>query len=247
MDFVNGLIVLCNFVMVPATAYGGQLALGALGLTLIHRVLRFQHFAHGDMMAFGTMVTILVTWVLQGAGVTVGPLPTALLALPAGIGATALLALGADRAVYRFYRRRKASPILMVVVSAGVMFVLNGLVRLVIGPGDRRFADGERFIVRAREFKEMTGLPEGITVSVPQVLTLAATITALAGLHWFLARTRTGKSMRAYADNPDLAFASGIDSERVVMVVWVIAAGLATLAGVLYGLDKSFKPLTYFS
>jgi len=52
--------------------------------------------------------------------------------------------------------------------------------------------------------------------------------------------------MRAYADNEDLALLSGINPERVVAVIWIIVAALATIAGVLYGLDKSFKPFTYF-
>ncbi len=57
----------------------------------------FSNFAHGDTMAFGTMVTILATWGLQAMGVSFGPLPTALLALPIGIAVTALLLLGTDR------------------------------------------------------------------------------------------------------------------------------------------------------
>jgi len=65
-------------------------------------------------------------------------------------------------------------------------------------------------------------------------------------LFWFLNRTRTGKSMRAYSDNEDLALLSGIDPERVVLYTWIIVAALATIAGTLYGLDKSFKPFTYF-
>jgi branched-chain amino acid transport system permease protein len=60
-----------------------QLALGALGVTLIYGILRFSNFAHGDTMAFGTMVTILFTWGCR-AGMSLGPLPTALLALPVG-------------------------------------------------------------------------------------------------------------------------------------------------------------------
>ena len=51
MDFINGLVVLMNFVLIPATAYGAQLALGALGVTLIYGILRFSNFAHGDTMA----------------------------------------------------------------------------------------------------------------------------------------------------------------------------------------------------
>ena len=73
MDFLNALVTLMNFVIIPATAYGAQLALGALGVTLIYGILRFSNFAHGDTMAFGTMIVILCTWGLQAAGVSLGP------------------------------------------------------------------------------------------------------------------------------------------------------------------------------
>ena len=62
---------------------------------------------------------------------------------------------------------------------------------------------------------------------------------------WFLNRTLTGKAMRAYSDNEDLALLSGINPERVVLIAWIITGALATIAGTLYGLDKSFKPFTY--
>ncbi|MHC0052911.1 branched-chain amino acid ABC transporter permease [Actibacterium sp. D379-3] len=246
MDFLNAIVALANFVIIPATAYGAQLALGALGVTLIYGILRFSNFAHGDTMAFGTMVTILVTWGLQGAGVSLGPLPTALLALPMGIAATALLLLGTDRVVYRFYRRQKAAPVILVIVSVGVMFILNGLTRFIIGPNDQNFTDGERFIVSARTFKAMTGLDEGLAIRTTQGITVITAVIVVAWLFWFLGRTRTGKSMRAFSDNEDLALLSGINPERVVAITWIIVAALATIAGVLYGLDKSFKPFTYF-
>ena len=246
MDILNAFVLLANFVIVPALAYGSQLALGALGVTLIYGILRFSNFAHGDTMAFGTMVTILVTWWFWSMGISAGPLPTALLALPFGIAATALLVLATDRAVYRFYRRVKAKPVIFVIASLGVMFILNGIVRFIIGPDDRNFTDGERFLVTAREFRHMTGLREGLAIKTTQALTVVIAILVVIALFWFLNRTRTGKSMRAYSDNEDLALLSGIDPERVVVITWVIAAGLATIAGVLYGLDKSFKPFTYF-
>nr|WP_282563234.1 branched-chain amino acid ABC transporter permease [Gymnodinialimonas phycosphaerae] len=235
-----------NFVIVPATAYGAQLALGALGVTLIYGILRFSNFAHGDTMAFGTMVTIFGTWGLQAAGVSFGPLPTALLALPLGIAVTALLMIGTDRVVYRFYRQQRAKPVIFVIASLGVMFIMNGIVRFFIGVDDQRFADGERFIIRARDFREMTGLDEGLAFRTTQGITIVVAIIAVVLLFWFLNRTRTGKSMRAFSDNEDLALLSGINPDRVVLVTWIIVAALATTAGVLYGLDKSFKPFTYF-
>ena len=246
MDLLNALVVLLNFVIIPATAYGSQLALGALGVTLIYGILRFSNFAHGDTMAFGAMVAILVTWLFQAAGISIQPLPTALLALPFAIAATAAMMLLTDRWVYRFYRRHKARPIVLVMASLGVMFVLNGIVRVIVGPDERQFNDGARFIIDAKNFKEMTGLAEGLAFRASQGITIGVTLIAVIALFWFLNRTRTGKSMRAYSDNEDLALLSGINPEKVVRVTWIIAAILATTAGVLYGLDKAFKPFTYF-
>ncbi|WP_192966589.1 branched-chain amino acid ABC transporter permease [Phycobacter azelaicus] len=246
MELLNALVAFTNFVGVPAIAYGSQLAIGALGVTLVYSVLRFSNFAHGDTMAFGTMVTILFTWWFQSMGISFGPLPTALLALPLGIAVTMLLVLITDRTVYSFYREQKAKPVVFVMVSLGVMFMMNGLVRFIIGPGDQRFSDGERFIIKARAFKKMTGLDEGLAIKTSQGITVVTAIVVVALLFWFLNKTRTGKSMRAYSDNEDLALLSGINPERVVMYTWLIVATLATIAGVLYGLDKSFKPFTYF-
>ena len=246
MDFLNALVALANYVLIPGAAYGAQLAIGALGVTLIYGILRFSNFAHGDTMAFGTMVTILVTWLFQSIGISFGPLPTALLALPFGILATVALVLLTDRVVYRFYRKQKAAPVILVIVSIGVMFIMNALVRFAIGVNDQDFNDGARFVIDARSFKEATGLAEGLALRTTQVITIVTAVVVVAALFWFLNKTRSGKSMRAYSDNEDLALLSGINPERVVAITWIIAATLATIAGVLYGLDKSFKPFTYY-
>ena len=246
MDLLNAIVALANFVLIPATAYGAQLALGALGVTIIYGILRFSNFAHGDTMAFGTATVILVTWGFQAMGIGLGPLPTALLALPVGIALTSLLILGTDRAVYRFYRKQKAAPVILVIVSMGVMFIMNGLTRFLIGVDEINFDDGTRFLINARDFKEATGLAEGLALRSTQVITVVTAVLVVAVLFWFLNRTRTGKSMRAFSDNEDLALLSGINPERVVAYAWLIATALATIAGTLYGLDKTFKVFNYF-
>jgi branched-chain amino acid transport system permease protein len=247
IDIINALVLLSNFVLLPAITYGSQLALAALGVTLIYAVLRFSNFAHGDLMSFGTMVTILITWWLQSIGITGGIMPTALIALPFGILITALLCLLIDQSVYKFYRKQKSVPVVFMIVSVGVMFTLNALVRFIIGPDDRRFFDGEKFIIKAVEFKNLTGLDEGLAIKSTQVITIIVAIITMIILFWFLQKSKTGKSMRAFSNNEDLALLSGINPDRVVMYTWIIVGALATIAGVLYGLDKSFKPYTYFS
>jgi|TARA_B100002003_G_scaffold127350_1_gene117636 branched-chain amino acid transport system permease protein len=247
MDFLNAIILLLNYIFVPALAYGSQLALGAIFVTLIYGILRFANFATGDMMSFGTMFAILFTWYFQSFGISLGVLPTALIAIPFAIIFMILYMLIIDKFVFSYYRIKKSPPVMLAMVSIGVMFVTQAIVRIIIGPFDRRFFDGEKFILKANEFKEITGLNEGLTIKSTQVLTIFVTIIIVSILFWFLNKTKTGKSMRAYSDNEDLALLSGIDPKRVVMITWIIAGIIATIGGVLYGLDKSFKPFTYFN
>ena len=246
-DILNALVILANFIVVPAMAYGSQLALGALGITMIYSILRFSNFAHGELMSFGAMTTILVTWALQSADISLGILPTALLGIPVAIAVTVVLALTIDKTVYQYYRRIRAEPVTLLIVSIGVMFLISGLIRFIIGPGDRVFTDGQRFLLKARAFKQMTGLNEGLAIKMTQGITVATAIVLVVLVFWFLNKTRTGKSMRAYSDNEDLALLSGINPERVLLITWVITAALAAVAGTLYGLDKSYKPFTYLS
>ncbi len=224
MELLNAVILLLNYTVIPAITYGSQLALGAIFVTLIYGVLRFANFATGDMMSFGTMFAVLLTYYFQSVGIGIGFLPTALLTLP-----LAILAM------------------ILYMVSVGVMFVTQAIIRIIIGPFDRRFMDGEKFILKASEFKEMTGLSEGLTIKSTQAITLVVTIILVSTLFWFLNKTKTGTSMRAYSDNEDLALLSGIDPKKVVMITWIIAGFLATVGGVLYGLDKSYKPFVYFN
>ncbi len=149
--------------------------------------------------------------------------------------------------MYRFYRARRVTPVIMVMVSLGVMFVMNGIVRLIIGFEDVVFADGERFRRQRRRFRfrEATAWTKAWP-SAPA----RRSRWSRQPWPWLRCsgseRTRTGKSMRAYSDNEDLALLSGINPDRVVAVTWIIVAALATIAGTLYGLDKSFKAFTYF-
>ena len=246
MDFLNAIVLLSNYVFIPSLVYGSQLALGALGVTIVFGIMRFANFAHGEMMSFATVSTIFITWWFQSIGLTAGILPTALLALPFGIIITGLLVLAPERSVFSYYRQRKSKPVIFVIASVGVMFVLNGFVRLFIGTDEIIFMDGLKFLIKAGEFKKWLGLKEGLALKQTQVLTVLLAILAVTWLFWFLQKTKMGKAMRAFSDNEDLALLSGIEPEKVVRATWFISAVLITLAGVLYGLDKSYKPLIYF-
>jgi len=245
IDVFNAVVVLLNYIVIPGLSYGSQLALGALGVSFIYGILRFANFSHGEFMSFGAMITILFTWLFQSYGITLGFLPTALLAIPFAVVATILLSIATNRIIFRYYRIQKSAPVVIAMASIGVMFVINAVVRIIIGPNDIKFFDGQKFIIKAKQFKLITGLNEGLAIKSTQVITILITIILLSFIFWFLQKTKTGKSMRAFSDNEDLALLSGINPERVVFITWLIVGTLACVAGALYGLDKSYKPFTY--
>ena len=247
IDFINSIIVLLNFIIIPGISYGSQLALGALGVTFVYAILRFANFAHGEIMSFGAMITILFTWFFQSQNIGLGILPTALLALPIGIIATIILCIISDKFVFQYYRYQKSVPVVLAMVSIGLMFVINAIIRIIIGTETIKFSDGQKFIMKAKEFKVMTGLNEGLALKSSQVITILITILLLSFTFWFLQKTKTGKSMRAFSDNEDLALLSGINPDRVVLTTWIIVGVLACVAGTLYGLDKNYKPLIYLN
>ena len=156
MDILNALILLLNYIFIPALTYGSQLALGAIFVTLIYGILRFANFATGDMMSFGTMITILFTWYFQSLGISLGVLPTALIAIPFGILFMIIYMLSIDKFVFKYYRVNKSPPVQLAMVSIGVMFVTQAVVRIVIGPSDQRFFDGEKFIIKAVSYTHLT-------------------------------------------------------------------------------------------
>ncbi len=246
IDIINAFALLTNFVLLPALSYGSQLALGALAVTLVYSILRFSNFAQGDSMAFGTMIVILVSGYMIGKGWTISGFPTALLAIPFAIIGTSIYMLIMDRLVYRHYRRIKIKQsIVGITASIGVMFITGGIVRFVLGASAQRFGDGERFIFSVREFKAFTGLEQGIALKTSQFLTVTLAILLVSFLFYFLQKTKTGKAMRAYSDNKELALLSGIDPDKVVQITWLLVAALTTIAGTLYGLDKGFAPQQY--
>jgi len=247
IDFLNSIIVLLNFIIIPGISYGSQLALGALGVTFVYAILRFANFAHGEIMSFGAMITILFTWFFQSQNIGLGILPTALLALPIGIIATIILCIISDKFVFQYYRYQKSVPVVLAMVSIGVMFVVNAIIRIIIGTETIKFSDGQKFIMKAKQFKIMTGLNEGLALKSSQVITILITIFLLTFTFWFLQKTKTGKSMRAFSDNEDLALLSGINPDKVVFITWIIVGVLACVAGTLYGLDKSYKPIIYLN
>ena len=259
-DALNAAVYLLNKGLLNAAKVGSIYALGAVGITLVFGILRFAHFAHGDMMTFGALAALAGTALARYAGVNTEPIPTGLLALPLAALATVLLALLIDRSVYAHFRARRSAPIVFVMASIGVTFMLQGVIRLIGGTGDRQFfftivENGERLRESKARFvigfdwlrDHLEGFSQKVVVTMPQVMLFLFTLIALVGLHRFLTRTRMGKAMRAVSDNEELARVSGIDVSQVVRMTWIIAGTLAAIAGTLLAMDTQYKPILAFN
>ena len=219
---------------------GSIIALGAIGLTLLYGILRFAHFAHGDLMTLGAyLVLLLNVELLPAAGIPErrwGPLSFGwrmLGSLVVSMGVTALVALVIDRLLYAPLRSRKSSPVILAMASLGMALILRSLIYIIWGP---------QFLFYSQELRPAWELPLGVRLKPDQVCILVLALVLVLLLYLFLQRTRLGKAMRATADNPQLAWVCGIDTGRVTAWTWVIGAALASAAGVLYGLDAQLRP-----
>lgn len=237
MDIV---VFIINKVFVSGLVIGSIYALGAVGVTLVAGILRFSHFAHGDVMTMGAFVSFVLAGLLASTGLGL-PIATGIVVLPLSMLLTAILVYGFDLAFYRPLRRRGARPITLLIASIGVTMMLQGLLRLFAGTATRTFFENEPKVIYRFDMSWL-GAARPVTLTQPQVALILLTLVAVLALHFFLSRSRLGKAMRAMADNADLAQVSGINTQLVVRTTWLIAGALACLAGTMLALDVQLKP-----
>ncbi|WP_029066348.1 branched-chain amino acid ABC transporter permease [Labrenzia sp. DG1229] len=211
-----------NFYLFPALTIGSIYALGAVGISMIFGILRFAHFAHGDLMTLGTYGILAAAALMP-----VNPL----LLVPFGMALTVFAALFVDRF---FYRPLRDLPTIYTVISSfGIALVFRSLIQLVWGSENQVLVAGVR---------PPLILFDTFRVSVLHLQAIVTTAVIAVLLHFFLTATRTGRSMRAVADDPELAEVSGLDTAKVVRWTWIIGAALAAVAGAFAALNTSAHP-----
>lgn len=206
-----------NFYLIPGLVLGSIYALGAVGVSLIFAVLRFAHFAHGDIMTLGAYLALTL---VMGLGIT------AWAALPFAMIGAALVCIVIDRLFYRPLRER--SPVMLLIASFGVALMVRSLVQLIWTPLPEVYVRGIQ--------KPL--IWEGLRIAERHIYIVLITVLLIFLLHLFLTRTKPGKAMRALSDDADLAKISGIDTERITMWMWVMGGMLAGAGGVFLGIDS---------
>ncbi|WP_088894158.1 branched-chain amino acid ABC transporter permease [Leptolyngbya ohadii] len=208
--------------LVNGIAVGSIIALAAVGLTLTYGILRLANFAHGDIMTLGAYLTLVFN--LSGMNIW--------LSILLGAGLTIAVALLTEKLLWSPMRSKRASSTTLIIISIGLaLFLRNGII-LIWGGANQSY---NLPVVSALDFF-------GLRIAQNRLLVVGLTILVILGLHYLLQKTKTGKAMRAVADNVDLARVSGINVDQVVIWTWVIAAGLTAIGGGMYGLVTAVRP-----
>jgi branched-chain amino acid transport system permease protein len=196
------------------------IAITSIGLSLIFGTTGLVNFAHGELVSFGAILAWFFNVI---AGVHL--IPATIIAIVVGGLAAGLLDLG----LWRPLRRRGTTLIAMLVVSIGLSLAWRYAMLYQFGGRTRPYG----------QYAIQTAIPIGpVRIAPKDIIAVILSLVVLIAVGLMLQRTRIGKAMRAVADNRDLAESSGINVERVILFVWMLAGGLATLGGVLFGLAE---------
>ena len=208
---------------VDGLRFGLLIAMCAVGLSLIYGTTGLTNFAHGELVTIGAVIA----WYINvRAGVPL--IPAAIIAMIAGAGVGILN----ERGLWRPLRRRGTGLIAALVVSIGLSLALRYLIQIVYGGGSNPYAD----------YQSQRAVDYGVfTMTNRSLASIIISVVVLLLVALMLQRTKIGKAMRAVSDNRDLAASSGIDVDRVILVVWMMGGSLAALGGVLLGLSDQVQ------
>jgi len=210
--FLNGVIL------------GSIIALGAIGLSLIYGILKFGHFAHGDLMTLGAYFAFLFK-VQLGLPFWLAFVLAALL--------TAGTAILLNLILYRHLKKRDS--VIVMISSVGAALIIRNLVLLFWGPQNQFYEKAIQMpIVLAG------GL---LRIKENQIIILVLALTLVIAVHLFLSKTKMGKAMRAMSDNIDLAQITGINTEKVIIWTWAMSGVLTAAAGILLAFDTHLAPV----
>jgi len=196
--------------------FGLMLALASIGLSLVYGTTGISNFAHAEMVTFGALMAYLFAVVI--------PWPI-WVAIPIAVAASAVFGYLLDAGLWRPLRRKGLGLVQLMIVSIGLSLVLRYIFQMFIGGGTVQLPGS------VPESLELFG---SVRLTIVDIASMATSIVVIVAFAIWLQRSRIGKATRAVSDNASLAAASGIDVDRVVRIVWIVAGALAGLGGVLW-------------
>jgi branched-chain amino acid transport system permease protein len=213
---------------------GAIYALIALGYTMVYGIIELINFAHGDIFMIGSLVAISTLTLL---GITDASAPTGwtlvsviLLSFLSAMLACAVLGVVIERVAYRPLRN---APRLAPLISAiGVSLILQDLGKLWKGVSPVPFPMGLHQIFLTTAFTVET-----VQISIANILVIVVAVVLMISLQWLVTRTRTGRAMRAVAQDREAAALMGVNVNTIISTTFFIGASLAGAAGFIYALQ----------
>ena len=196
--------------------FGLMLGLASVGLSLVFGTTGLSNFAHAEMVTFGALAAFLVTSVL---GLPIW------IAIPVAVVLSGAMGWGLDSGLWRPLRRRGLGLVQLMIVSIGLSLAARYVFQFFASGGTTQLPGFDSPKIK---------LFGATALSVIDIASMVLSLVVIIAFAWWLMKSQTGKATRAISDNADLAAASGIDVDRVIRTVWIIAAALAGLSGVLW-------------
>ena len=219
--------------------FSSIIILGSIGLSLVYSIADFANFAHGDTMTLGAYGAFVAFGVFGGLGGTALGLPIGFfLSLAVGMAIAAIVAVLTHILVYK---PLDTDSIGLLITSIGVAFVYRAVLQATFGTDFLQYD-----ISRSGPIPVLLDTLD-VAVTQRDVAIIVSAAVLVAGLHLLLQRTTLGRKMRATADNPDLARVSGIRTDRVILVMWVVGSALAAAGGVFLALYSQLDPRIGFN
>jgi branched-chain amino acid transport system permease protein len=212
--------------VVQGVMLGGLYAMLACGLSLMFGVMRIINLAHGDIAVLGAYLI----WVLVSQ-TSMSPFLAAIVILPLMLLAGYLLQ------ILLLQRSVRAGPLVPLLTTFGLAIVIQNVLLQVFSP-DVQSLGGYAGAITTASWQ----INDQLSIPAIGVLTLVVAIATLAGLQFFLARTRLGREMRATAQDADTAQLVGINARDVYARATAIAVATAALGGLFLGLRSTFDP-----
>ena len=213
--------------LVFGVALGSIYALIALGYSLVYGILLMINFAHGEVFMVGAFASYYVAQSLESAGLLdSSPILSILIMLVAATLASMGVAVLLERVAYR--PLRNAPRLVPLITAIGASLFLQYTAASLFGSDSKGYPtidalDGEWRIL-------------GVPIAKPLLVTIVAAAVMMTALTWFITRTRTGKAMRAVAEDKEIASLMGINVNRVIVTTFGIGGILAGVAGVMFAL-----------
>jgi branched-subunit amino acid ABC-type transport system permease component len=218
---LNELVLALGFGLVTASV----LALAAVGVTLQFGVTGYVNFAYGSYMALAAYIAWTVNSAL-GLNFWLAVLASAIF--------MSIFGLLVSLVLLQPFARRNTPPVYMLIVTLGLWLVLSNVILIIWGP------QTQQFVVAGSQAATSIG---PFIFTPQQLLIIGVAVAALAAVHLILTRTKLGKAMRAMSDDPALARVTGINTERIAAITWLLTGFLIGIAGATLALRlSSFQP-----